>query len=237
MTNFLSKFSEKTDFAKKQAEYLATHPSVSVVNGKEAYFLSVKEPPRRAFFVPIIFDRDHDLPFFPMHNYVQIIKNEDGKAVTSHMTYMCRGYVGKDCPICADGNRPSKRAYFKAIVCVGKDEGVELYKDKDGAYRLEYVEMGLKMSTELCTKALKDDRSFLGTVFDYSASGEGKDTTYDLDVKEVLKKVEMDGDKVPDLDYAALEMGINKYPTLEDYVEDMTSDLHYATYIPTPKAK
>ena len=237
MSSFLSKFSEKTDFAQKQAEYAATHPSVSVVNGKEAYFLSVKEPPRRAFFVPLIFDRAHDLPFFPMHNYVDIIKNEGGKAETGHMSYMCRGYVGKDCPICANGQRPSKRAYFKAIVCVAKEGQVELYKDKDGAYRLEYVDTSLAVSTELCTKALKDDRGFVGTIFDYSATGEGKNTKYDLDVKEVLKKVTIDGDKVPDLDYEALEKGIAKYPTLEDYVLDMTSDMHYSTYVPVPKAK
>lgn len=234
MSNILNKFAEHTDFAAKQAIYTATHPTVSIVNGKEAYFMSVKEPPRRAFFMPLIFERSHDLAYFPMHNYVDIMESRDGKVESTHRSYMCRGYVGKDCPICANGLKATKRAFFKAAVCIGEDGDVKIYKDADGAYRIEFVEMNKKQSTQLCTKAEKDDRGFIGTIFDLSATGEGRDTEYDLDVKTTLPKKEMDGEKVPDIDYEALALGLDKYPTLSDFVEQMTSDELYATYVPVP---
>ena len=46
----------------------------------------------------------------------------------------------------------------------------------------------------------------------------------------MLEWIVIDGDKVPDLYYEALEKGIAKYPILEGYIQDMTSDIHYSLY-------
>ena len=227
MTEFIDlseigKLAGKVNFEKESEKYLQTHPQTYVVNGKNAYFAKLDKSTPRISFLPLIFKEECDLAQFPMHNYVKIGKDQS-------CSFMCRGFIGKDCPICQAGIRATQKFMFRAIpsIEVGPMD-YELVTDEDGSYRIEYVTLG-KSALEQLDDVKANNGNYISAFISYSKKGEGLLTKYSLSaLAPAIRKVD---DKVQSIiEVEPLKKGMAKYPTLEDYVLEMTSDQMYSRF-------
>lgn len=218
----LAQFAGKTDFEKESAKYMQTHPRTYVVNGKDAYFARLDKDNPRIFFLPLIFKESSDLAQFPMHSYIKVGADES-------QSFMCRGFIGEECPICRDGFRASQKFMFRAIPAIEVGAMTfDLMTDSDGSYRIEYVTIG-KNAEEQLEDIKATNGNYISTFVSYSKKGEGLRTSYTL--LPIAPAIKQDKGKTTSiLQVEPLKKGLAKYPDLEDYVLEMTSDTLYSKY-------
>ena len=227
MTEFidLSEIGElagKVNFEKESEKYLQTHPQTSVVNGKSAYFAKLTKSAPRISFLPLIFKEENDLAQFPIHDYVKIGEDQN-------CSFLCRGFIGKACPICEAGIKVTHKFMFRAIpsVEVGPMD-YELVTDEDGSYRIEYVTLG-KSALEQLEDVKANNGNYISAFISYSKKGERINTKYSLTaLAPAIRKVDNKVQSIIEVD--PLKKGMAKYPTLEDYVIEMTSDQMYSRF-------
>lgn len=227
----LSELSENVDFTDLTKKYEDAHPTTTQVMGKPAYFLKLTADKPTSYFIPVVVNPDNDIAKLPIHNYVDC-----GEDV--HQSFVCRELKNEECPLCADGLKVSYKYIFKAIMCQDEDDNLTPVCDLgDGAYKIEYVTVAKTMKEQLDNLAKVIKKGYMNSVLCLSRTGELKLTKYDLQSAQDLPKTTIDGKKMPDLNYEALMLGLKKYPTIQDYVSEMTSDELYAKYIPMADRK